>query len=164
MSRTRQLLIMALTLPDHLGVHWITSKNLHTPYSLVTVTFMSEVKSEQVNYDVLELTTPWIKIKLCIISKTVVKLKSTINNSEHLINNQQKSEYNPRNQVKQSKCHFTVNHYCHQDKLERNVLFTHTQSTYHNWIRSDYYTLSQLLSMYKTTAQLLDLTYANLNH
>ena len=44
------------------------------------------------------------------------------------------------------------NYYCHQDKLERNVLFAHTQSTYHNWIRSDYYTLSQLLSMYKTTA------------
>ena len=45
------------------------------------------------------------------------------------------------------------------------VLFSsHTQSTYHNWIRSDYYTLSQLLSIYKTTAQLSDLTYAYLNH
>jgi len=37
MSKTRQLLIMALTVPDHLGVHWITSKNVHTPYSLVTL-------------------------------------------------------------------------------------------------------------------------------
>jgi len=27
-----------------------------------------------------------------------------------------------------------------------------TQSTYHNWIRSDYYTLSQILFMYKKTA------------
>ena len=27
-------------------------------------------------------TTPWIKIKLCIISKTVVKLKSIINNKQ----------------------------------------------------------------------------------
>jgi len=30
-----------------------------------------------------------------------------------------------------------------------NVRFTHTQPTYHHWIRSDYYTLQQLLSMYK---------------
>ena len=37
-----------------------------------------------------------------------------------------------------------------------------TQSTYHDWIRSDYYTLSQLLFIYKKTAQPLDLTYANL--
>jgi len=39
---------------------------------------------------------------------------------------------------------------------------SHTQSTCHHWIRSDYYTLQQLLSMYKETAQLSDLTYANL--
>ena len=45
---------------------------------------------------------------------------------------------------------------------QARTLFTHTQTTYHNWIRSDYYTLSQLLSMYKKTAQLSDLTYANL--
>jgi len=50
------------------------------------VTFMSEVNQSSKIYDVLELTTRWIKIKLCIISKTVVKLKSTINNNEHLIN------------------------------------------------------------------------------
>jgi len=37
-----------------------------------------------------------------------------------------------------------------------------TQSTYHDWIRSDYYTLSQFLFIYKKTAQPLDLTYANL--
>jgi len=37
-----------------------------------------------------------------------------------------------------------------------------TQSTYHNWIRSDYYTLSQLLFIYKKTAQPSDLAYANL--
>jgi len=29
---------------------------------------------------------------------------------------------------------------------------SHTQSTYHNWIRSDYYTLSQILFIYKKTA------------
>ena len=39
---------------------------------------------------------------------------------------------------------------------------SHPQSTYHNWIRSDYYTLSQILFMYKKTAQLSDLAYANL--
>jgi len=39
---------------------------------------------------------------------------------------------------------------------------SHTQSTYLNWIRSDYYTLQQLLSIYKKTAQLSDLTNANL--
>jgi len=39
---------------------------------------------------------------------------------------------------------------------------SHTQSTYHNWIRSDYYTLSQFLFIYRKTAQLSDLAYANL--
>jgi len=44
-----------------------------------------------------------------------------------------------------------------------NVMFSsHTQSTYHNWIRSDYYTLSQFLFIYKATAQLSDLAHANL--
>jgi len=38
------------------------------------------------------------------------------------------------------------------------------QSTYHNWIRSDYYTREQLLSIYKKTAQQSDLTYANLTN
>ena len=38
-------------------------------------------------YDIFRFTTPWIKIKLCIISKTVVKLKSTINNDKPTIKN-----------------------------------------------------------------------------